>query len=212
MGVDVGAPLDVLTRERHDDSPAGRIDLAHRHRRDQHLASREPSARLHDEVTHGPVHVVTILDFADRAVHCRQMEAREVLHANEHGLRAGGCKASAGGTQVAENETYGARDRCADRSRVARHAGGVPATGAARSERRRSDVVALARAPGAHRVRRGHADPQPTSAIVGNSSPSRVTKAPTLSRTRPRTARTVSGGSSRSITPIRIAPDSTWRQ
>ena len=216
VSVDVGAPLDLLTRERHDDPPPGRIDLAHRHRRDQHLASREPSARVHDEVTHGPVHVVevAILDFADRAVRRRQMEAREVLHADEHGRlpRVGSCKASAGGMRVAARNRYGARARSAHRSRVARHASRVPAPGAARSERRRFDVVSLARARGAHRVRSGQADPQPTSATVGNSGPSRVAKALTLSRTRPRTARTVSGGSSRSIIPTRIAPDSTWRQ
>ena len=53
--------------------------------------------------------------------------------------------------RVAARNRYGARARSAHRSRIARHASRVPAPGAARSERRRFDVVSLARAPRAER-------------------------------------------------------------
>ena len=110
MRVDVRTPLDLLAREIDDDVLAVDVDAANRHRRDEHLSSRQPASRIHDEVSHGPVDIVEIagLYFADRAVGGREVEPNEVLHADEHGVllliaecSQRRCKAVAGGTSIA---------------------------------------------------------------------------------------------------------------
>jgi len=85
--VDVGAVLDLLARQVDQQALAFRVDTTYGHRRDEHPAAGQPSARVDDEVAHRPVDVVEIaaFDLTDRAIRRRERESHQRLY-TDHDL------------------------------------------------------------------------------------------------------------------------------
>src|SRR5688572_2242978 len=72
--------LDAAPVHVEPDLAGGPVDTGHRVGRHGHLAAREPSARIDDDLLHRPVDVVDheVVDAADRAVACLGLVADQL--------------------------------------------------------------------------------------------------------------------------------------
>ena len=86
VGVHARTAPDLLAAQADDDLAARPIGVANRNRRQQNPPTRQPVARVDDEITHGPVPVVEVdvVHAPDVAVGRMKSESDEVLELLHH--------------------------------------------------------------------------------------------------------------------------------